>query len=72
MAGKEGKIEKEGTVGEALPNAFFRVNLDDGTEVLAHISGMRICRIRTLPGDRVKVEISPYDQKRGRIVRRYK
>ncbi len=69
MKRKQGKIEKEGTVRETLPNAFFRVEFDDGTEVLAHISGkMRIYRIKILPGDRVKVEISPYDKKRGRIV----
>jgi len=72
--GKRGtKIEKEGVVREALANAFFRVEFDDGTEALAHISGkMRVCRIKTLPGDRVKVELSKYDPKRGRIVYRYK
>ena len=70
---QEGKIEKEGTVRETLPNAVFRVELDDGEEVLAYISGkMRRYRIKTLVGDRVKVEISPYDQKKGRLVYRYK
>ena len=69
--GKE-KIEKEGIVRETLPNAFFRVTLDDGEEVLAHISGkMRIYRIKILPGDKVRVELSPYDKKRGRIVYRF-
>lgn len=73
MAKKTEKIEKEGAVRETLPNAFFRVELDDGGEVLAHISGkMRRYRIKVLLGDRVRVEISPYDQKRGRIVYRYK
>lgn len=67
------KIEKEGVVRETLPNAFFRVMLDDGNEVLAHISGkMRIYRIKILLGDRVKVEISAYDPRRGRIVYRAK
>lgn len=70
---QEGKIEKEGTVRETLPNAVFRVELDDGEEVLAYISGkMRRYRIKVLLGDRVKVEISPYDQKKGRVVYRYK
>ena len=70
---QEGKIEKEGTVRETLPDAVFRVELDDGEEVLAYISGkMRRYRIKTLVGDRVKVEISPYDQKKGRVVYRYK
>lgn len=73
MAKKAKKIEKEGIVREALPNAFFRVELDNGSEVLAYISGkMRRYRIKTLVGDGVKVEISPYDPKRGRIVYRYK
>jgi len=70
---KEDKKEKgivvEGTVEEALPNAMFRVKLDTGHEVLAHVSGkMRMHFIRILPGDRVKVELSPYDLTRGRIV----
>ncbi len=69
---KEDKKEKgivvEGTVEEALPNAMFRVRLDTGHEVLAHVSGkMRMHFIKILPGDRVKVELSPYDLTRGRI-----
>ena len=56
---------------EALPNAYFRVQIDNGATVLAHISGkMRVHRIRVLPGDRVVVEVTPYDLKRGRITRR--
>lgn len=70
---KEKAIEVEGTVLETLPNAMFRVELDNGLKVLAHISGkMRMHYIRILPGDRVMVEISPYDLSRGRIVYRYK
>jgi translation initiation factor IF-1 len=66
-------IEAEGTVVEALPNAMFRVQLDSGHEVLAHISGkIRMYYIRVLLGDRVLVELSPYDLTRGRIVYRYK
>ena len=73
MAKKEGAIEVEGTVLEPLPNAMFRVELENGHKVLAHISGkMRMHYIRILPGDRVVVEISPYDISRGRIVYRYK
>ncbi|MFA0758138.1 MAG: hypothetical protein PVTTEEND_000750 [Candidatus Fervidibacter sp.] len=68
---KEQTVEIEGTVKEALPNATFRVVLDNGQEVLAHVSGrMRVHFIRIVPGDRVKVELSPYDPKRGRIVYR--
>ena len=68
---KEKGIVLEGTVEEALPNAMFRVRLDTGHEVLAHVSGkMRVHFIRILPGDRVKVELSPYDLTRGRIVYR--
>lgn len=68
---KEKAIEVEGKVKEALPNATFKVVLDNGQEVLAHVSGrMRVHFIRIVPGDRVKVEISPYDPKRGRIVYR--
>jgi translation initiation factor IF-1 len=68
---KEKAIEVEGTVTETLPNAMFRVDLDNGLKVLAHISGkMRMHFIRILPGDRVKVELSPYDLTRGRIVYR--
>jgi translation initiation factor IF-1 len=67
MAKEEG-ITVEGTVEEALPNAMFRVVLENGHEVLAHISGkMRKYRIRVMPGDKVVVEMSPYDLTRGRI-----
>jgi translation initiation factor IF-1 len=70
---KEGVIELEGTIVEALPNAMFRVELANGHKVLAHISGkMRQHYIRILPADRVVVELSPYDLTRGRIVYRYK
>ena len=73
MAKKEGAIELEGTIVESLPNAMFRVELDNGHKVLAHISGkMRMHYIRILPGDTVKVEMSPYDLTRGRIVYRQK
>ena len=70
---KEEKIEMEGEITEALPNTMFRVKLDNGHEVLGHISGkMRRHYIRILPGDRVKIELSPYDLDRGRITYRYK
>ncbi len=70
---KKDAIEVEGTVTEPLPNAMFRVRLENGHNVLAHISGkMRMHYIRILPGDRVLVELSPYDLTRGRIVYRYK
>ena len=70
---KEDLIEVEGVVHEALPNAMFRVQLDNGHKVLAHISGkIRMHFIRILPGDRVKVELSPYDLGRGRITFRCK
>jgi translation initiation factor IF-1 len=70
---KEDAIEVEGTVVEPLPNAMFRVELDNGHRVLAHVSGkMRMNFIRILPGDRVKVELSPYDLSRGRITYRFK
>lgn len=70
---KEEAIEVEGTVVEPLPNAMFRVELDNGHLVLAHISGkMRKYYIRILPGDRVTVELSPYDLSRGRITYRAK
>lgn len=73
MPKKEGIIELEGKVNEALPNAMFRVELDNKHIVLAHISGkMRQNYIRILPGDRVIVDLSPYDLSRGRIVYRYK
>ena len=70
---KEDVIEVQGTVAETLPNAMFRVQLDNGHKILAHISGkMRMHFIRILPGDKVTVELSPYDLTRGRIVYRYK
>jgi translation initiation factor IF-1 len=70
---KEDAIEVEGTVKEPLPNAMFKVMLENGHEVLAHISGkMRMHFIRILPGDKVKVELSPYDLTRGRITYRAK
>jgi translation initiation factor IF-1 len=70
---KEDAIVLEGTVIEPLPNAMFRVELENGHKVLAHSSGkMRMHRIRILPGDRVQVEITPYDLSRGRITYRYK
>jgi translation initiation factor IF-1 len=69
----EEKVELEGEVIEALKNLNFRVKLDMGHEVLAHLAGkMRRFRIRVLPGDRVRVEVSPYDLNRGRIVYRFK
>jgi translation initiation factor IF-1 len=70
---KDDSIEVEGTVMEPLPNAMFRVQLENGHKVLAHISGkMRMHFIRILPGDKVKVELSPYDLTRGRITYRAK
>jgi len=70
---KEDVIELEGTVIEALPNAMFQVQLDNGHKVLAHVSGkLRMNFIRILPGDRVVVQLSPYDLTRGRIVWRSK
>jgi translation initiation factor IF-1 len=70
---KEDAIEVEGTVIEPLPNAMFRVELENGHKVLAHISGkMRMHYIRILPGDKVKMELSPYDLTRGRITFRVK
>ena len=70
---KEDVIEVEGTVTEALPNTQFRVELENGHNVLAHISGkMRMNYIRILPGDKVKVELSPYDLDRGRITYRFR
>jgi translation initiation factor IF-1 len=70
---KEDAIVLEGTVIEPLPNAMFRVELENGHKVLAHISGkMRMHYIRILPGDRVQVELTPYDLQRGRITYRYK
>jgi translation initiation factor IF-1 len=73
VGGKEDAIQVEGIVREALPNTQFRVDLDNGHSVLAHISGkMRQHYIRILPGDKVVVELSPYDLERGRITYRYK
>ncbi|MDX9916383.1 MAG: translation initiation factor IF-1 [Gudongella sp.] len=73
MAKKEDVIEVEGTVVDALPNAIFKVRLENGHEILAHISGkLRMNYIRILPGDTVTVELSPYDLTRGRITWRNK
>lgn len=73
MGKRDDAIELEGTVVEPLPNAMFRVELENGHKVLAHISGkMRMHYIRILPGDKVVVELSPYDLTRGRITYRYK
>jgi translation initiation factor IF-1 len=70
---KEESIEVEGEILEALPNAQFRVKLENSLEVLAHVSGkIRMHYIRILPGDKVKVQISPYDLTKGRITYRYK
>ena len=70
---KEDVIEVQGAVTETLPNAMFRVQLDNGHKILAHISGkMRMHFIRILPGDKVTVELSPYDSTRGRITYRFK
>ena len=70
---KENAIEMEGTVLEPLPNAMFKVELENGHKVLAHISGkMRMHYIRILPGDKVTIELSPYDLNRGRITYRFK
>ena len=70
---KEELIEVEGEIVESLPNATFKVKLDNGHIVLAHVSGkMRMHFIRILPGDKVKLEISPYDLSRGRITYRYR
>ena len=70
---KEESIEVEGTILEPLPNAMFRVELDNGHKILAHVSGkMRMHFIRILVGDKVKVQLSPYDLTRGRITYRHK
>ena len=70
---KEEPIEVEGTIVETLPNAMFKVELDNGHKVLAHVSGkMRMHFIRIIPGDKVKIELSPYDLTRGRITYRSK
>lgn len=70
---KQSSIEQDGTIAEALSNAMFRVELENGHEIIAHISGkMRMNYIKILPGDKVKVELSPYDLSKGRITYRYK
>ena len=70
---KQDAIEQDGTIVEALSNAMFRVELENGVPIIAHISGkMRMHYIKVLPGDKVKVEMSPYDLTKGRIVFRYK
>ena len=70
---KQTAIEQDGTIIEALSNAMFRVELENGVPIIAHISGkMRMHYIKILPGDKVKVEMSPYDLTKGRIVFRYK
>ena len=70
---KQAAIEQDGTIKEALSNAMFRVELENGVEMIAHISGkMRMHYIKILPGDKVKVEMSPYDLTNGRICFRYK
>ncbi len=70
---KQQSIEQDGKIIEALSNAMFRVELENGHEVIAHISGkMRMHYIKILPGDKVKLEMSPYDLSKGRIVYRYK
>ncbi|MDP3888474.1 MAG: translation initiation factor IF-1 [Candidatus Curtissbacteria bacterium] len=69
----QGTIEVDGEVTEALPNTLFRVKIQDGTILLCHLSGkMRMHYIRILPGDKVKLEMTPYDKDKGRIVFRYK
>jgi translation initiation factor IF-1 len=73
MSVKEDKIELEGEVSESLRNGLFRIDLDNGHQTTGYIAGrMRRYRIRILPGDRVKVELSPYDLNRGRITYRYR
>ena len=73
MNSKEKKIRKEGVVLESLPSLHFRVKLEEGREIIAHLAGrLRMFRIKILPGDKVTVEMSPYDEKRGRIVYRGK
>jgi translation initiation factor IF-1 len=70
---KQASIEQDGTIKEALSNAMFLVELENGHEIVAHISGkMRMNYIKILPGDRVKLEMSPYDLTKGRITYRYK
>lgn len=72
MVLKKESQELDGEVTESLPNAMFRVELADGREILAQLAGkMRLYHIKVIPGDRVKVEMTPYDDKRGRIIYRY-
>jgi len=71
MVKQEGKIKVEGVVTEALPNAMFRVKLEDGRVLLCHLAGkMRMYRIKVMPGDKVQVEMTPYDETKGRIIYR--
>lgn len=73
MANNKQVIEVNGVVLEALPNTQFKVELEDGREILAHLAGkMRLYRIRVMPGDKVKLEMSQYDETKGRIVYRFK
>ena len=70
---KQASIEQDGVIKEALSNAMFRVELENGHEIIAHISGkMRMNYIKILPGDKVRIEMSPYDLSKGRICYRYK
>lgn len=70
---KKDKIYQEGIVLESLPSTLFKVKLDEGREIWAHLSGkMRLYHIKVLPGDRVRVEVTPYDETKGRIVQRLK
>ena len=70
---KQASIQQDGTIIEALSNAMFRVELENGHEIIAHISGkMRMHYIKILPGDKVRIEMSPYDLTKGRITYRYK
>jgi len=71
MVKQEGKIKAEGVVIEALPNAMFRVKLEDGRVLLCHLAGkMRMYRIKVIPGDKVQIEMTPYDETKGRIIYR--
>jgi translation initiation factor IF-1 len=71
MVKREDKIKFSGIVTESLPNAMFRVKIEDGRVLLCHLAGkMRLYRIKVMPGDRVKVEMTPYDESKGRIVYR--
>jgi translation initiation factor IF-1 len=73
MPKNEQKFKKDGIVTESLPNGFFRIKLDEGDEVLGHLAGkLRVNRIKILPGDKVVIEMTPYDNKRGRIIFRKK